>query len=258
MEEDRHCHQTSLQGSAYATARNTKGLRNKKVLVCSSLFLIAIFTIANFRTGIFSRRLSSSLPSQDVDHVDVDENLKRMPADKNKIRYATFGTSQAWGAGMDDRKNAFIWHLSPDAANFAVRSSGSEYPSKCLSSMIGDQIFDVIILEFTSRINPSTYLLAKRLRHRFPDAIIINLKNYTPYQVYSKTLDKSARTVALENGFTQFEYMHHKRFHGIIHHMNVHDWEIDWREDSLLVEDDMSKDFDVKHTRWVNNPNDPL
>lgn len=76
--------------------------------------------------------------------------------------------------------------------------------------------------------------------------------------MYSKTLDKTAKKVADENGISETEYIHDKKFHDIIHEMDVNDWEIDWRADSLLVEDDMSKDFDVKHTRWVNNPNDPL
>lgn len=152
----------------------------------------------------------------------------------NDIRYATFGTSFAWGATLKNREaEAFIWRLSPDASNFALRATGSEYPAKCLSSMIGNDVYDVIILEFAMRVNKSTLALARRLRQRFPDALIICLKVWTPYTVKSMSRNKSLFEIASDEGFSTRSFMHDEKFHQYLKENDISDLFLGWREQTI-------------------------
>jgi hypothetical protein len=74
-------------------------------------------------------------------------------------------------------KQSYAKLLSPSAVNLGLRATPADYPSLCTHSMIGDQIFDVIILEFSPNRGQHRDFdrLAKRLRARFPYAIIIHL-----------------------------------------------------------------------------------
>jgi hypothetical protein len=77
-------------------------------------------------------------------------------------------------------EKTYVAQLSPTAVNLALRSTPSDYPSLCLYSMIGEQMYDVIILEFSPFIahHEDFDRLARRLRARFPSAVIIYLPIY--------------------------------------------------------------------------------
>jgi hypothetical protein len=192
---------------------------------------IVLCTSENLRRNYFDANGNSQLNEQVSMNYDViPSKEERMPVEN--IRFATFGTSIAWGSTLENREeDAFIFQLSPNARNFAIRATGSEYPAACLSSMIGDEVFDVIVLEFSMRVKRSTIRLAKRLRQRFPDALIISLRNWTPVQMKSKMLhNKNLRKIASENGFPPGgDYIHDPAFHKIVKE-SATDWKIDWMD----------------------------
>lgn len=220
-----------------------------------SIFVIAIFTIQNLVTNDFQevtrKLLSSSL--QEESTVTTSSGVKRKTL--KEIRYATFGTSISWGSGIENRTDAFIYQLSPKASNFAIPASGAEYPSKCLTSMIGEQVFDVIILEFTGRVNKATFSLARRLRERFPDALIISLKNWVPNMINSKVFKMDVMSLAQKYDFPG-HFMHDPLFHEFIKQLGNEDWKINWR-DSDEIEKDMEEKLGVKVLPLAQNFENP-
>ena len=71
--------------------------------------------------------------------------------------------------------------------NYGLRATGPNYPAACISSMIGEQAFDVIVLEYFLRGPEGLMTFALRLRERFPNAIIIMTKLWGPYQFRDET-----------------------------------------------------------------------
>ncbi len=106
----------------------------------------------------------------------------------NEIRYAAFGTSQTWGATLADRDTeAYIKKLSLDhSENYAIRSSGPTYPAACTHSIMGDQEFDVIVMEWFHDASSGLMVLAQRLRERFPDAILVIARFWAPLMFINK------------------------------------------------------------------------
>jgi hypothetical protein len=96
------------------------------------------------------------------------------------INILAFGGSVTWGAMLEDRHLAYPWMLGTPYVdhvdNMAMRATGADYPSLCLESIIPDAAnknYDVILFDFVMNITDGFPLLLKRLRERFPEAIII-------------------------------------------------------------------------------------
>jgi hypothetical protein len=96
------------------------------------------------------------------------------------INILAFGGSVTWGATLEDRHLAYPWMLGTPYVdhvdNMAMRATGADYPSLCLESIIPDAAnknYDVILFDFVMNGTDGFPLLLKRLRERFPDAIIM-------------------------------------------------------------------------------------
>jgi len=96
------------------------------------------------------------------------------------LRYLIFGTSVSWGAGLENRNTAYPYLLSKNVKNLALRACGPNYPSVCTESMVGEDVYDVIVLEYMTGSQDGLYPLARRLRKRFPEAKIIFLSLWYP------------------------------------------------------------------------------
>jgi len=124
-----------------------------------------------------------------------------------------------WGSGMDDRYFAYPFLLSKDrtdVASIAVRAAGPKYPSVCIQSMVseaatdagGSEDYDVIVLEYYLRGYDGLYVLAARLRMRYPDAIIIVLRLWQPVHIgwyENGQLRGSLQDWAVQNGLSLTE-----------------------------------------------------
>jgi len=128
----------------------------------------------------------------------------------------SFGTSQTYGHGLTDRRYAYPYLISPDATlvdNLAVPATAADQPSLCLQSMIPDadtKNYDLITFEFPSNQSDGVRLLVKRLRERYPKAVIMfvhvwhfvgraRFKGYTPAQ---KNFDPDLRWTWRDEGDT--------------------------------------------------------
>jgi len=130
--------------------------------------------------------LPTGSEQHDVDNTVIPPNQRKHPS---QIKYAAFGTSITWGSGtgdgtLENRKTfAYPWLLSPNATNFAIRAGGPAYAATCTSTIVGEEPFDVIVVEHYVRAHEGLPTLARRLRERFPDALLIFLVNWHPQMI---------------------------------------------------------------------------
>lgn len=145
-------------------------------------FTTALTNVSTFKMD--DRQLSES-----------DEEIKDGENPKRKLRILTLGGSVTWGAGIDERKDAYPFLLGSDydhlVTNLAIRATGSDYPAQCISSMLRkkeedesssydpNEPFDVITFEFSINGMQGFPLLVERLRERYPDALFIYIDMFS-------------------------------------------------------------------------------
>jgi len=147
------------------------------------------------------------LDPKTVESKDNEANFPYVD-DFANLRYAAFGTSRTFGVGTNDRiSETYPSLLSMGKAdNYAIRATGPEYPAFCLYSMIGDNHYDVIILEYESYVQSVSQkcvdirMLVQRLRNRFPAAIILFLQDFLPMNYKHKSNSLPLRDWKLPDG----------------------------------------------------------
>jgi hypothetical protein len=148
--------------------------------------LSAFLLLAGFL--LFVATLSDRIQSVDKQSDPVHQSRRRLKTidqsySPTEWRTVAFGSSRTWGAAIQDPEhNSFPGLMG--AKNLAIRASGPEYPALCTYSMIGDkEIYDLIIIEYMPDwVSGALHVLARRLRHRFPDARILFLAYWAPRQ----------------------------------------------------------------------------
>ena len=117
--------------------------------------------------------------------------LRRAPSQsKDTIHYLTFGSSSTWGEGLEEpQQQAYPYLLSDTVHNAAARVGGLSLSAICTQSIVdgnGNQytnngiIYDVIVIEFQHSDAESVIHLAMRLRQRFPVAMLVFVRVWTP------------------------------------------------------------------------------
>lgn len=121
------------------------------------------------------------------------------------IRYLSLGGASTWGVGLlepepivtvdsagvttvNTREAAYPYRLSPEVHNAAQRVGGPTLAALCTQSIVEENVFDVITLEFSNAYQESDLvaleLLAQRLRTRFPRAVIVLVQLWSPSHYY--------------------------------------------------------------------------
>jgi hypothetical protein len=110
-------------------------------------------------------------------------SIRRTLMGDDMLRLAVFGSSSAWGAGLDSRFTAYPFLLSDLVTNYAAYAGGANYPAVCTESIVGDdKTFDVIVLDYFYTSRQGLTPLVAKLRLRFPNALMIFVKVWYPYQ----------------------------------------------------------------------------
>mmetsp|Transcript_21749 Transcript_21749/g.31228 ORF Transcript_21749/g.31228 Transcript_21749/m.31228 type:complete len:434 (+) Transcript_21749:18-1319(+) len=149
--------------------------------------------------------LSSNERAEDYGR-GLQSTSRELVKGKNSFRIATFGSAQTWGAGMDSRYGAYPYLLSNEVDNYAFFSAGPNYPSVCTESLIGDDhLYDVIVLEYWLKAREGLPELARRLRQRFPQAVIIMLKIWGPYHGRRVLVDNNGTATGVEMTFREWK-----------------------------------------------------
>lgn len=113
--------------------------------------------------------------------VFVDQNSRVLVKGRDTLRIAAFGSSNMWGAGLENRFDAFPYLLSDEVDNYAMFASGPNFPSVCAQTLVGDDdVYDVIFLEYWLKASQGLPQLALRLRERYPRAMIFFVKIWSP------------------------------------------------------------------------------
>lgn len=130
-----------------------------------------------------------------------------------KIRYLTLGGPSTWGLGLEDPESTgYAWKLSPSVHNAAQIAGGPTLASLCTQSIVGENIYDVVVLEFSPVDEfTSLSLLAHRLRQRFPRAVLLFVEIWSPKTLaYTKDervdLFSSSRTNQSASSLDSLEY----------------------------------------------------
>jgi hypothetical protein len=150
--------------------------RFSRIVLSVSLVAVMTMTFANFfLNGNTNRRHPL--------------NMSRRRLSGRQVRFLTLGGPSTWGLGLQDpEESGFARKLSASVHNAGQRVGGSTLASLCTQSIVGGNVYDVIVLEF-SWFNDdfsSLSLLARRLRKRFPRARIIFVQLWTPSQIIYK------------------------------------------------------------------------
>ena len=109
--------------------------------------------------------------------------------------------TDTWGLGLDDYHQAYPYLLSPDVHNVAVQTGGPSIGAVCAQTMIGgtDEThgpYHVILLDFVRFAKQGLLVLAKRLRQRYPQAIILLLQRWTPQHIVDNGNNNSTVTAS--------------------------------------------------------------
>ena len=135
--------------------------------------------------------------SSQIFHLNSTDTQRRLRVGTKSYNILALGGSVTWGSQLSDRNKAFpnvIASLGPHKVrNRALRATGSFFPAVCLQSMLrgDDTIYDVILLEFTINGVRAFDWLVKRLRARYPNAIIIYVHLYSLRYSITDALGKS-------------------------------------------------------------------
>jgi len=103
----------------------------------------------------------------------LPEELVTDVCDVKKIRYLTIGghaaaANESYTNYLCDGDKIAGEHITPEGV----------YP--CIDQMIGDNVYDVIVLDLFHEADESLLDLTRRLNHRFPEATIFDMRQFFP------------------------------------------------------------------------------
>jgi hypothetical protein len=146
----------------------------RSCLLSIGLLLVTFLQILRYRATFDEQ-------SRESRHPLGSRQMRAVPQStvNEDLRYVAFGSSTTWGMGLDDVNLSYPFQLSSEARNAASRMGGAALAAACTETIVGDDVFDVITIEF-ARLDDSHMILAKRLRRRFPKAILLFVRLWKP------------------------------------------------------------------------------
>jgi hypothetical protein len=195
------------------------------------------------------RHLAAKLDPKSVE----SKSTSAIQHEFSNLRFLFMGTSRSYGVHLPDRLNeAFPYLLSPKAVNLAIPGSTPPYATKCAYSMVspveaGDA-FDVVVLEYETFL-PQVLFLAKRLRQRYPKAVIIVTEMWLLKRYVHQPTSKDMGTWSSEFTHATNE-MDAKIAEIVQERTNVEDW----KYIGSLYSDDMVKAFEQLGVHVIKAP----
>ena len=155
-------------------------------------FLVAvsiIFFLSNFMnctsTYDMFRRLQEEVTKKAPDFEEqvrggdlLSEDLLYQICDVKKLRFLTIGGPAAFAENLE--RNQTYPHLLCDGDRIVGPHLKPEDVEPCIHKMIAHNIYDVIVLDLYHESNESLLNLTRRLKHRFPKAKILNMRQWFP------------------------------------------------------------------------------
>ncbi|GKY93390.1 hypothetical protein MPSEU_000306600 [Mayamaea pseudoterrestris] len=148
-----------------------------------SWFMSSILLLVTF-LQVLRHRASSDEQFMESRHPLGTRRMRAIPQTniEKDLRYITFGSSITWGVGLDDFKQAYPYRLSSKVRNAASRMGGAALAAACTETIVGEDLFDVVTIEFVE-FDETHVILSKRLRRRFPNAVILFVRLWHPENI---------------------------------------------------------------------------
>mmetsp|Transcript_20089 Transcript_20089/g.29811 ORF Transcript_20089/g.29811 Transcript_20089/m.29811 type:complete len:441 (+) Transcript_20089:124-1446(+) len=157
---------------------------NKRYSISTFAALAAVTLLAVYST------IQNCDPTRFARGLRFDNEEDEKYVDDKNFRVVSFGTSRAWGSGLQDPSTQTYTALL-NGTNKAIRASMADYPAMCTYSMLGDEVYDIITIEYLPQsyndCKDNLVELGRRLRQRYPDALIIYINVWSNHQ-FSVTL----------------------------------------------------------------------
>lgn len=192
----------NLLRSSRSPSKAPRALASLALAVLGVAFLLCS-SYSSFSLDELHRRLQEALPEQgrvlsnSTDESRIASNIDR------PLHVLSLGGSVTWGASIAERTDAYPFMLASEilppnstVTNIAVRGTGAELAALCLQSMVleghaeqnpsvldahgGHDIdYDIITVEYSINGIKNLDLLLRRIRQRYPRAIIIYIQLYS-------------------------------------------------------------------------------
>ena len=181
-----------MMNDNYKSTCKPKALKTFLLVAC--IFLVGFLQNASMVVQDYqSKRYLEQVNKKDsplrrsIYHFTNEVEEEKEPPRRRQLNILTLGGSVTWGAGIDNREDAYPFRLQNDyghnVLNLAIRGTGSGYPAQCITSMMlresknddpdEDVPFDVIIFEFSINGLDGFPLLVERLQVRYPEALFV-------------------------------------------------------------------------------------
>jgi len=168
----------------------------RRRLIVSLLFFILIICWCSSILSCNNNCSKISFVDQKYNRTDEYDEATDSTTQR-QLSILALGGSKTYGSGVLDSET-YVHQLgkllNATSDNLGIPASGSEYPSSCIQSMLRDYHYsttvndediryDVIVLEFSTNdsldnLRDSLKVLARRIRTRYPNALMIYLHSY--------------------------------------------------------------------------------
>lgn len=160
--------------------------------IATTAFVVGILCLIGAATVLKSINTGPDLLAVTRENKDLDWSRRLGFGGKNQLRVAVFGGANAWGVGLESRFKSYPYLLSPTVTNYAHTSTGPNFFSVCTETVVGDDaMYDVIVLDYWLRYFEGLDELARRLRQRYPHAIMIFVRTWIPVHFKRKPSEDS-------------------------------------------------------------------
>lgn len=163
---------------------------NKKYAIIALALIYSVFiqTLPNSTTNVIAeilkkRRLALTainFTSTSEDEPELPHEMEVTSCEQKQLRFLTLGGATANGAGLDDAVNDAYPFLLCEGDSIADNNMVPTDAASCLKTLVGDNIYDVIVLDFYENADKDLDRLVKRLTNRFPKANVISVKHFYP------------------------------------------------------------------------------
>lgn len=195
------------------------GSRVRRVRDKAWISILGVVVLAMSATALYVK----SKPS-DFEPMRHPLASTHVPKNDTAVRYLVFGSYDAHGHGLEEYQQAYPYLLSEDVHNAAIHLGGPALGAVCTQSMTGEGTYDVIVLDFVEKIGQGLRILAKRLRQRFPNALMIIVKRWSPAHIAhfpSNGTQLNAVSWLREHSIPSF---HSPMFHTAFNNTDPKDW----------------------------------
>ena len=158
-------------------------LKRSTLLLALLITLVISYNFLSNNQVLLRRFLESKSPSYEEvvrQGNALPDKLVNQICNDRKFRFLTIGGKTASGIGLNNVNNSYPSLLCKGDVIAKDQMTPTEV-APCLKTLIGsNDIYDVIVLDLFEKANGNLNEIVRRLSNRFPNALIVNLRQYYP------------------------------------------------------------------------------